>query len=249
MLRAIPEIEPTFVVGENVSGIVNWNGGMVFEEVQADLEAEGYEVQALLLPASGINAPHHRERCFFVAYPKNYGWYGGECKFRQNNNSKGWAIQKYRQTWPRMGAELKRYCQKPNAPNTEPQGLERQDRQQLDGTKELTERNDTNTEQSGRERSQQFEPSSEGEQQSKPLRSATQLYQSNYWQNFPTQSPLHAGDDGLPTRLDGITFPKWRNESIKGYGNAIVPQVAFQIFKAIEETKKYLNNQNQQLCK
>jgi len=34
--------------------------------------------------------------------------------------------------------------------------------------------------------------------------------------------------------LDGITFPKWRNESIKAYGNAIVPQVAYQIFKAIE---------------
>jgi DNA (cytosine-5)-methyltransferase 1 len=36
--------------------------------------------------------------------------------------------------------------------------------------------------------------------------------------------------------LDGITFPKWRAESIKGYGNAIVPQVAFEIFKAIEKT-------------
>jgi DNA (cytosine-5)-methyltransferase 1 len=35
--------------------------------------------------------------------------------------------------------------------------------------------------------------------------------------------------------LDGITFPKWRNESIKGGGNAIVPQVAHQIFKSINE--------------
>jgi DNA (cytosine-5)-methyltransferase 1 len=34
--------------------------------------------------------------------------------------------------------------------------------------------------------------------------------------------------------LDGITFPKWRRESIKAYGNAIVPQVALQIFKAIQ---------------
>jgi DNA (cytosine-5)-methyltransferase 1 len=41
--------------------------------------------------------------------------------------------------------------------------------------------------------------------------------------------------------LDGITFPKWRNESIKAYGNAIVPQVAYQIFKAIED---YNNLQN-----
>jgi hypothetical protein len=52
--------------------------------------------------------------------------------------------------------------------------------------------------------------------------------------NFPTQPPVCGGDDGLPTKLDGITFPKWRNESIKAYGNAIVPQVAYQIFKAIQ---------------
>jgi DNA (cytosine-5)-methyltransferase 1 len=37
--------------------------------------------------------------------------------------------------------------------------------------------------------------------------------------------------------LDGITFSKWRTESIKAYGNAIVPQVAYQIFKALELCK------------
>lgn len=36
--------------------------------------------------------------------------------------------------------------------------------------------------------------------------------------------------------LDGITFPKWRSESVKAYGNAVVPQVVYEIFKAIEET-------------
>jgi DNA (cytosine-5)-methyltransferase 1 len=40
--------------------------------------------------------------------------------------------------------------------------------------------------------------------------------------------------------LDGITFPKWRQESIKGFGNAIVPEVALQIFKAIMETRNLL---------
>jgi DNA (cytosine-5)-methyltransferase 1 len=56
------------------------------------------------------------------------------------------------------------------------------------------------------------------------------------WDNFPTESPICGGDDGLPTELDGITFSKWRNESIKAYGNAIVPQVAYEIFKAIQRT-------------
>jgi DNA (cytosine-5)-methyltransferase 1 len=38
--------------------------------------------------------------------------------------------------------------------------------------------------------------------------------------------------------LDSIAFSKWRKESIKGYGNAIVPQVAHQIFKAIEQYER-----------
>ena len=58
---------------------------------------------------------------------------------------------------------------------------------------------------------------------------------ANDWQNFPTQSPICGRDDGLPTELDGITFSKWRSESIKAFGNAIVPQVVLQIFKAIEQ--------------
>ena len=53
------------------------------------------------------------------------------------------------------------------------------------------------------------------------------------WEKFPTQSPVCGRDDGLSDRLVGIAFPKWRTESIKAYGNAIVPQVAYEIFKAI----------------
>jgi DNA (cytosine-5)-methyltransferase 1 len=55
------------------------------------------------------------------------------------------------------------------------------------------------------------------------------------WFNFPTQSPVCNGNDGLSARLDSITFSKWRNESIKAGGNAIVPQVVYQIFKAIQQ--------------
>jgi DNA (cytosine-5)-methyltransferase 1 len=58
----------------------------------------------------------------------------------------------------------------------------------------------------------------------------------NNWQDFPTQSPVCCGNDGISRQLDGITFPKWRSESIKAYGNAIVPQVAYQIFEAIKQT-------------
>jgi DNA (cytosine-5)-methyltransferase 1 len=68
MLRAIREIQPSWVVGENVRGLTNWNGGLVFDEVQAELEAQGYEVTPFLLPACAVNAPHRRDRIWFVAY-------------------------------------------------------------------------------------------------------------------------------------------------------------------------------------
>lgn len=57
------------------------------------------------------------------------------------------------------------------------------------------------------------------------------------WQVFPTQPPVCRGNDGLPFDVDDLTIPftKWRQESVKGYGNAIVLQVIIEIFKAIEE--------------
>lgn len=57
------------------------------------------------------------------------------------------------------------------------------------------------------------------------------------WRDFPSVSPVHRGNDGLPFDVDNLTisFAKWRNESIKAYGNAIVPQVMYRIFQCIEE--------------
>lgn len=60
----------------------------------------------------------------------------------------------------------------------------------------------------------------------------------DHWANWPTQSPICTGDDGISLGLEGITFPKWRTESIKAGDNAIVPQVAYQLFRAIELTNQ-----------
>jgi DNA (cytosine-5)-methyltransferase 1 len=79
-----------------------------------------------------------------------------------------------------------------------------------------------------------------GEQFSKP--NARDM-QNTSWENFPTQYPLCNGNDGLSERLDGITFSKWRKESLKAGGNAIVPQVAYQIFKAIRQMNNIIINQ------
>lgn len=58
------------------------------------------------------------------------------------------------------------------------------------------------------------------------------------WQNFPTTEPaIRRGDDGISARLSGITFSRWRQESIKALGNSMVPQVVLEIFKAIESVE------------
>ena len=68
MLGVVRTVRPRWVVGENVLGIVNWSQGMVFKQMCADLEAAGYEVQAYLIPAAGVGAPHIRYRTWVCCH-------------------------------------------------------------------------------------------------------------------------------------------------------------------------------------
>lgn len=68
MLRAIKEIQPSWVVGENVSGIITQGNGIAFERICQDLENEGYEVQPFIIPATAVGAKHIRSRVWIVAY-------------------------------------------------------------------------------------------------------------------------------------------------------------------------------------
>jgi len=67
MFRVIREFKPTWVIAENVGGLVTWSEGMVLEQVCTDLEGEGYEVQPLIIPAVSVNAPHRRDRVWIIA--------------------------------------------------------------------------------------------------------------------------------------------------------------------------------------
>jgi DNA (cytosine-5)-methyltransferase 1 len=66
MLRVISEIHPQFVIGENVGGLISIDNGMVLEHCFADLEGEGYAVQAFVIPACAVGAPHRRDRVWIV---------------------------------------------------------------------------------------------------------------------------------------------------------------------------------------
>ena len=69
MLRVIHEIRPSWVLGENVLGIVN----LALDTVLSDLESEGYSAQAFVVPACGVDAPHKRERVAILAYSVDRG--------------------------------------------------------------------------------------------------------------------------------------------------------------------------------
>jgi DNA (cytosine-5)-methyltransferase 1 len=208
MLRSIREIQPTWVVGENVLGLVNWNGGLVFEEVQADLEAQGYEVQPYVLPAASVNAPHRRDRIWFVAYARKF-------RLEQCQDSR------------KMGARQNELQEKGNKPTlqSETNGQIRNASDPISSKLQGSKFNGSlESKRSFQRKSGQF---------SRPIFSK--------WEKFPTKPPICDGNDGIYSRLDSITFSKWRNESIKAGGNAIVPQVVYQIFKAIQQYNN-LNN-------
>ena len=258
MCRAIREVSPRFVVGENVRGLTNWNGGMVFEEVCAELESYGYQVAPVIIPACGVDAPHRRERIWFVAYAKSAGArqnIGGirsqfeRCDKRTQNelfatNANGTDPGDYdrandretekvrRENESNVSRELSSYGNASNA-NGSPTKYTIQTRRNLP-TSEISNGDATNS------NSTNNKTRTLGQVLGKPNRKKANGYSyvecPNQWQNFPTESPICGRNDGLPSELDGITFSKWRNESIKAYGNAIVPQVAFQIFKALEKS-------------
>ncbi|CAB4148850.1 dcm, DNA (cytosine-5-)-methyltransferase [uncultured Caudovirales phage] len=240
MLRAIQEIKPTFVIAENVFGITNIDGGLVFEQVCLDLEAEGYEVQPFIIPAAAKNAPHRRDRCWFIAQNPLFS----RCIHRESNQERA-KVWKFRNTCTRSadGIHLSKRdathtngigCGGRSEQSKSNQSEEREicenEQQYRDGVRceiEGCSWDVTNTKNIGRKNALE-----NGELERGRFRFGNK---SHTWNTFPLESPVCGGDDGLPTKLDGITFSKWRAESIKGYGNAIVPQVAYELFKQLEQ--------------
>jgi DNA (cytosine-5)-methyltransferase 1 len=142
MMRVIKEIKPTWVVGENVRGLLSWNDGEVFNDICDEFEKEDYEIQSFILPAAAVNAPHRRDRIFFIAFAK-------QNKIKKTNKKK-------------------------------------------------SENN----------------------------------FDVENWIDFPKSNPLC---DKNKIELDKITFSKWRMESIKAAGNAVVPPLILNILKSIKK--------------
>ena len=360
MLRAIRQIHPTWVVGENVAGIktmvescqVTQMGRTddLFEEnyiyreesrftldkICADLEAEGYSVQPIVIPACSVGAPHRRDRVWIVARristtPSNpnssndnrraeeiQGKSQKERLSERNDirkpgftsdvlghiahtqcdgySSQGHGNQRAREKKSKEGQDRPQPgVRRHGSSKTSSYSNSHRQRRRANKQKSITEcsrSSNLGTRRSKRLASHAYcngdktlQPSERTERTGckrdvQPKERSTSpewtdrlsrlqrhdahaiserlegMYQSwgeeserkcvwrdfaqhceeGHWKHFPTQSPVCRGNDGIPFDVDSLTisFPKWRQESIKAYGNAWVPQVAYEIFRAIE---------------
>lgn len=184
MLRVIREVQPTWVVGENVAGILSMDGGVVFEEICASLEDEGYAVQSFVIPAISQGAPHRRDRVWIIGYSEHNGRYAAE---EQGSASKaertGGVCESERSDTTYRDVPYNPWNSKSHSDYGKGSGL--------------------------RFRSMQCRGAS-----------------STSWYEVATR--LCRVDDGLPSWVDGH-----RTARLKALGNAIVPQVAYEIFEAI----------------
>jgi DNA (cytosine-5)-methyltransferase 1 len=316
MLRAIREINPTWVVGENVGGIVSMvqpgcevkmesqtslfetdyteevdEQEYVIETVCNSLEQEGYSVQPIIVPACAVEAPHKRDRIFFIAYRANSGTKGLQ-RERQNRVSESQPTantnfndairsghaevgckeavgQKQNGKRKRLRTILERAREERFTANPDRNG-----RRQVHNQTEYKQSEWNRTNRFGYEwnasysngitsylsgfcskRVSQFKASeirfdpnayhqrfaeqcvrSESGKQGFCSRLYYELTTKRDWENFPTQPPVCRGNDGLPFDVErlSVSYSAWCTGAIKGYGNAIVPQVIFEIFKAIE---------------
>jgi DNA (cytosine-5)-methyltransferase 1 len=205
MCRIINEVRPHWVVGENVLGLLNWGRGMVFEQVQVDLEAAGYEVWPYILPAAGIGAPHRRDRIWIVAYAggDGRGGYSAAAQFGYRGNEKGVEVKSDVDKLRGVGFSA----------DAGGDGYAGRAESWIRGF-----------------------PQEAGSLQGCKLAGGAAAQD---WQRFPVESPICTGDDGISGRLDGVTFPAWRYQSLRGAGNAIVPGVVLQIFRTIERMGRY----------
>jgi len=200
MLRVITEVRPTFIVAENVPGII----GLALDQVLTDLEEEGYwnyidrqgrkKIAPLIIPACGVNAPHRRDRVWIVAY---------------SNINTGFEI-------PGGLSEAKAR-----------EGLETQ-RDEIHQPAESGGGITPNT--NGSERCEGRMHETESETSERYTGTSSTRHDRPDWQDFPTQPPLRVGNDVVP--------PGLVRSAIKGAGNAVVPVLVYELFKAIEQCKK-----------
>ena len=210
-LRVVTETKPRWFIGENVDGLVNIQDGMVLRQVQDDLEKEGFQVQCLVVPASGIGAWHQRKRVWIIGHnvSNTIGELSDGCSgtTRHSESELKGMVSDEAKNWNKVWSKTERCDQQTglrgNVSDTTVKGLERHGSQSSDL-------------QESKERQDNSDRGSQG--------------QHTWWQ---TVSKLRGIPHGISYELD-----KDRANRIKALGNSIVPQIAYQLFKSIVTVTK-----------
>ena len=208
MLRVIREAKPRWVIGENVRGIINIEDGMVFKQVHTDLEEEGFQTKCFVLPAASVNAPHQRYRTFFIGQSMENSRRSLQSRgIKQGENAdedgQGDADQLERSGGTRENAMA-------NSNN----GYIRQEEEVCTGG--------NTSKPSSEDVSDTYEQMLEGQWQ-EPQRSQeefTDISEPSWWELEPDVGRVAHGISNRAHRLRSL-------------GNAVVPQIIYQLGKAI----------------
>ena len=230
MFRIIKEFKPRWVIGENVRGIVSIQDGLVFETVCTDLESEGYEVQTFNIPAVGVGAPHKRERIWIVA--------NSRCSIRReqsSRNSESIGSGTFKETERSTdtseitgSSERTETMANSNTGNVEA-GRERQGGICREDTSEGQSNNATGSSEvmanTNSERQQEQCRPKSIQEEGNELECSSSQSGGNFWDIEPDVGRVV---NGLPGRV----------HRLKGLGNAIVPQIAEEIGRAIMKAEQ-----------
>ena len=180
-----------------------------------------------VIPACAVGAPHRRDRVWIVAR-LNADTDCQRCAGRSCQTQKRGTASE----WAGIFRDIERPCGGQDAANSANARTESVQQGRKDGISEF--RITSNTQSAGSKRKllgQQAQVQSD--------RQNCRIDKPDF-ADFPTQSPICSRNDGLPFRLADLTisFAKWRSKSIEALGNSWVPQVTYEIFKAIENYDK-----------
>ena len=225
-IRIIRECKPRWFIGENVEGIINIQEGMVLRQVQDDLEKEGFQVQCLVIPASGIGAWHQRKRVWILAYSEHNGSHRskGNETIKSSNQSKEWVSVGDDKDVPNTNSFGHRGWSSKGCTNERWSFLPREQEGREMGSE--TSRCDVDVSNSNIEGLEGHELQSNNEQQrQKTFTDSSTEEQHTWWQ---AQSSLCGVPNGISYELD-----KSRANRIKSLGNSIVPLIARELGIAI----------------
>lgn len=254
-LEIVFALQPRYAILENVPGLLSLQGGMAFEDISSQMEASGYETVPLLIPAGGVGAPHLRYRIWIVAY--RHGTGREESGERVATATEYSAAERLHRGTPDSQIPGKRGLAVERQPHEKDEnivgsaalpsdalgvgreeGRSEQPRRQRQPAPLGNHRLDADPERLGHETRGR---ESVRPQEQKAIRQDCRIADQFDEPWVSAIARLCAVDDGLSGKLvrlpngTKISGAKWRNEAIKACGNSIVPQVAYEIFKAIKE--------------